>query len=171
MKNKEKLPFRWHYVIIPVVIFFLSLLIACYFYPQLSGKEIAAHFDLKGIPDRFSGSSSTLAWMMGVQLCFMALAVGIVHGLTRMSIISELSDDSPVTPGKLLSFMGNLIGLPQIIISFAMFDILWYALYRTHLMPLWLFTLIILAIAAFVPLILGIFVFVKRKGTAKPQGE
>jgi uncharacterized membrane protein len=171
IKRKEKLSFQWYYVIVPVAIFFFSLFIICFFYHQLPAGEIATRFALNGEPNKWSSGGGVLAQMMAVQLGLVAAAVAIAYGLTRMSIISDLPSNSLLTAGKLLSFMGNLFGLPQIIISFAMLDILWYAIYHIHLMPMWLFVLIVLVLAAFVPLLLGILAFVKRKRVPKPEGE
>ena len=52
--------------------------------------------------------------------------------------------------------MGNMVALPQIILCFAMLDIFSYNSYQIHLMPVWIFALIIMVIGG---IILGIFLF------------
>jgi len=55
---------------------------------------------------------------------------------------------------KVLIIVGNMVVLPQIIIVFAMLDIFLYNAYRIHLLPLWIFVLIIMVLGA---IILAIF--------------
>ena len=43
--------------------------------------------------------------------------------------------------------MGNMITLPQLIVFFAMLDIFSYNSYQIHIMPMWVFLLIILGLA------------------------
>ena len=50
--------------------------------------------------------------------------------------------------------MGNMIALPQIILCFAMLDIFSYNSYQIHLLPLWLFALIVMIMGG---VIIGIF--------------
>jgi len=40
--------------------------------------------------------------------------------------------------------MGNMVALPQIILTFAMLDIFLYNAYQVHLIPLWVFALIVI---------------------------
>jgi hypothetical protein len=83
-----------------------------------------------------------------------------------MRILPGHSGKPLFSPGDLLSFMGNLFGLPQSILCFAMFDIFWYAVYQSHLMPMWLFVVIVLVLAGLIPLILAILALSKRKRAA-----
>ncbi len=50
--------------------------------------------------------------------------------------------------------MGNMVALPQIILCFAMLDIFSYNSYQIHIMPLWVFALIIMGLGG---IILGVF--------------
>jgi hypothetical protein len=52
--------------------------------------------------------------------------------------------------------MGNMIVLPQIVLGFVMLDIIIYNSYRIHLMPLWVFALIVMGIGG---IILGRILF------------
>ena len=52
--------------------------------------------------------------------------------------------------------MGNIIALPQIILTFAMLDIFLYNAYQIRLIPLWIFTLIIMVLGM---VVLGTFFF------------
>ena len=42
--------------------------------------------------------------------------------------------------------MGNIIALPQIVLVFVMGDIFSYNVYEIHLMPIWLFALIVMVV-------------------------
>ena len=55
---------------------------------------------------------------------------------------------------KVLSIMGNMVALPQIILTFAMLDIFFYNAYRIHLIPLWIFALIVMVLGS---IFLGVF--------------
>ena len=63
--------------------------------------------------------------------------------------------------------MGNMVALPQIILCFAMLDIFSYNSYQMHIMPLWVFALIIMGLGG---IILGIF-FIRaiRRGWGATQ--
>jgi len=55
---------------------------------------------------------------------------------------------------KILSLMGNMVALPQIILGFAMLDIFLYNAYQIDIMPLWIFAVIVLVLGG---IILGVF--------------
>ena len=46
--------------------------------------------------------------------------------------------------------MGNMVTLPQIILIFAMLDIFLYNAYQVHLMPLWIFALMVMVLGGIV---------------------
>jgi len=54
----------------------------------------------------------------------------------------------------LLAIMGNMVALPQLILCFAMLDIFLYNAYQRHIMPLWVFALVVMGSGG---IILGIF--------------
>jgi len=59
--------------------------------------------------------------------------------------------------------MGNILALPQLIILFAMLDILSYNSYQTHILPMWLFLIVVLGLATAGLLALGIFIYLRAK--------
>ena len=59
--------------------------------------------------------------------------------------------------------MGNMIVLPQIILCFAMLDIFSYNSYQIHLMPLWVFALIVMGLGG---MALGIFFILAIRGVS-----
>lgn len=141
----EPLPFRWSYIILPVAIFLLSIILAAYFYHLLPAK-VAYHFKLDGTPDRWLSREMTMVWVLTPQLFLILLAGAIIWGITKLGILLRQTESTWIRPEGILSFMGNIIALPQLIVGFAMLDIFSYNSYQRHIMPMWLFLLIILGL-------------------------
>ena len=92
-----------------------------------------------------------IAWMLTPQFLFALLAGVIVWGITKLS--SRFQPTASHRVENILSIMGNMIALPQIVLGFAMLDIFSYNSYQIHLMPLWIFALIVMGLGG---IILGI---------------
>ena len=150
------LPFRWSYILLPMAVLILSVILSAYFY-HLLPNEVAYHFKADGSPDRWLSRGATLAWALAPQLLFTLLAGAITWGITKLGILSHQTEEAGIKPARVLSFMGNIIALPQIVLGFAMLDIFSYNSYQTHLMPVWVFALIIMVLGG---IIIGIF-FIK----------
>ena len=148
--SKQTTPFRWTYIILPVAILLLSIILTGYFY-HLLPKEVAYHFK-DGSPDRWMSRGAIIAWTLTPQFFFTLLAGAIAWGMLKLSTHFQQTESNWV--GKMLSLMGNMIALPQIILGFAMLDIFSYNSYQIHLMPLWLFAVIVMGLGG---IILGIF--------------
>ena len=149
----EILTFHWSYIILPLAILSLSLILTAYFYHQLS-TEVAYHFKFDGSPDRWLSREMVTLWLLVPQLLLALGAGAIVWGITKLGVLSRQSGSAGVKPESMLSLMGNLVALPQIILCFAMLDIFSYNAYQMHIMPLWVFALIIMGLGG---IILGIF--------------
>ena len=148
--TRESIPFRWTYIILPVAIFLLSIILAACFYHLLPG-ETAYHFQ-DGSPDKWMSRNAIIAWMLTPQLLFAMLSIAIVWGIIRLSTRFQQTASNWVE--KILSLMGNMVALPQVILGFAMLDIFSYNAYQIHLMPLWVFALIVMGLGG---IALGIF--------------
>ena len=144
--------FRWKYIILPVTILFLSIILTAYFY-HLLPVAVAYHFE-DGSPDKWMGRGATIAWMLIPQFLFALMAVLIVWGTTKLSTRFHQVDNAAVE--RVLPLMGNMVALPQIILSFAMLDIFSYNAYQTHIMPLWVFAVIAMVLGG---IVLGVFFF------------
>lgn len=147
---EKAIRFRWIYVILPITFLLLSIIMAAYLYHLLPG-EIAYNFK-SGSPDKWLIRGAIMAWMLTPQFLFTLLAVVIVWGVIKLSSRFRLPDSTVIK--KVLLLMGNMVALPQIILSFAMLDIFSYNAYQTHIMPLWVFTLIVMGGGG---VVLGIF--------------
>jgi uncharacterized membrane protein len=144
------LSFRWRYILLPLVILLLSIILVAYFYHLLPG-EVAYHFK-DGSPDKWTGRGAVIAWMLAPQFFFTLLAVIIV--LVTVKLGSRFQQTASSWVGKMLSLMGNMLALPQVILGFAMLDIFSYNSYQIRLIPLWVFALIAMGLGG---IILGVF--------------
>ena len=152
-RKAERLPFRWSYVILPLAILLLSIILTAYFY-HLLPTEVAYHLKPEGSPDKWLSRGAIIAWMLTPQLFLTLVAGGITWGVTKLGIASRQPEGAWIKPERVLSFMGNMVALPQIILAFAMLDIFSYNSYQVHIMPLWIFALIVMGLGA---IILGVF--------------
>ncbi|MBI4267189.1 MAG: DUF1648 domain-containing protein [Chloroflexi bacterium] len=157
--NPASLAFRWSYVILPVIILSLSVVLAAFFY-RLLPPESAFHFESDGSPDKWTSPVAIVLWMLLPQFIFAGLAGGIVVGVTRFSMRFKLTERPQIKVEKILMLMGNMVAMPQVILSFAMLDIFLYNAYQIHIMPLWAFVLIVMLIGA---MVLGRF-FIQAMG-------
>ena len=158
----ERLSLRWSYIIVPVVIFFLSVILSVYFYLQLP-DEVACRFKLDGSPDKWLGREMTMVWLVIPQFLLTLLGGAIAWGMTKLSNLFSQIEDLWIKQERVLSFMGNIVALPQLIIGFTMLDIFSYNLYQIHIMPMWVFLLMILGLATVGLGLLVVFAIVKTR--------
>jgi len=151
--TRETLPFHWNYIILPVAILLLSIALTAGFYHRLPA-EVAYNFNLNGSPDKWLSREMAIVWMLAPQLLLISLAAALTWGITKLGSVSKPTAGTRIRPERILSLMGNMVALPQIILCFALVDIFSYNSYQTHIMPLWVFALIIMGLGA---IILSIF--------------
>ncbi len=147
------LAFRWSYILLPVAILLLSIIITAFFYPRLP-VEVAYQFKSDGSPDVWLSRSAIILWTLSPQLILTLMAGAITWGITRLSAFFGQPESTRIKPEAILSLIGNMIALPQIILCFAMLDIFSYNSYQIHLLPLWMFALIVMLVGG---IILSIF--------------
>ncbi len=147
------LAFHWSYIILPLVILLLSIVLTVYFYTRLP-VEVAYHFKSDGSADRWISRGTIILGLLLPQFFFTLLAGAVTWGITRLSARFRQVESTGIKPARIPSFMGNMIALPQIVLGFAMLDIFSYNSYQIHLMPLWVFALIVMGVGG---IILGIF--------------
>jgi uncharacterized membrane protein len=150
-QTENKIRFHWNYVILPVALFALSIILAACFYPFLS-PDIAYHFQAD-TPDTWLSRGGFIAWMLIPQVVFTLLSLAGV----RLAMLASRYLPGKESPLKdILLIMGNMMALPQIVIIFAMINFFLYNAYQINLIPLWIFTLIILVLGAIILAILFI---------------
>jgi len=167
---RETLPFRWSYIILPLAILLLSIILSAYFYHLLPAKT-AYHFKLDGTPDRWLSREMIMVWGLLPQFLLTLLAGGITWGVTKLGILFRQTEGTGIKPERILLLMGNMIALPQLIVCFAMLDIFSYNSYQAHIMPMWIFLLIILGLATIGLGLLFAFIYsrAKRQAISQPK--
>jgi uncharacterized membrane protein len=165
----DRLSFRWSYIIAPVIVFLISLVLFAFFY-RLLPAEVAVHFDFDGNPDNWMGRTMTGVALLAPQLFFLLLAWSIAWGATRLANRSSQASGIRVKAERLVSLMGNILALPQLVILFAMLDILSYNAYQTHILPTLLFLIIVLVVMTAGLLALAVFIFLRaRRAMSQPE--
>ena len=145
--------FHWSYSMLPVVILLLSIILATYFY-RLLPAEVAYRFKPDGSPYSWLNRGAIILWMLIPQLCFTLLAGIMTWRVTKLGALFRQAEGALVKPERVLLVMGNMVAMPQIILCFAMLDIFSYNSYQIHILPLWVFALIVMGLGG---IILGIF--------------
>jgi uncharacterized membrane protein len=167
--TEEGLPFRWSYIAAPLVILLLSIILVAYFY-HLLPAEAAVHFELDGTPDRWLSREMTMVWVLIPQLLLVFLAAVIAWGITKIGILPKQTVSTKVKPERIVSFMGNFVALPQLIVFFAMLDVFSYNSHQTHILPMWIFLVAMLGLATIALGVFLVFIFSRaRQSMSQPR--
>jgi uncharacterized membrane protein len=158
----DRLSFRWSYIIAPVIVFLLSLAVFAYFF-HLLPAQVAVRFNTDGTPSAWLGLGTATLRMLLPQLLLVLVAAGIAWGATRLGRRFGQAGRVWVSTERLVSLMGNVIALPQLIILFAMLDILGYNAYQTHFLPMWIVWLVILCLATIALVVVAVFIYLRAK--------
>jgi uncharacterized membrane protein len=146
-------PFRWKYVLLPLCVIFLSLGLTAIFYGQMQEK-IAWVFKLNGTPSAYLAKGTVVGILLGAQALLLVLSFALVWSLGRLGRVIGGQSSEALKLSSVMLVMGNMLGLPQLVLFFAMLDIFSYNAYTVHLLPLWAFGLIVMVSGG---IVLGIF--------------
>lgn len=146
-KAATSLTFHWKYILLPMAILLISIILALIFYPQLT-DEVAYRFNPDGSAKSWLSREIFTLFMLVAQFLLALTASAITWGVTKLSL--QFGQVERIKPGNILLLMGNIIALPQIVLAFVMLDIFSYNIYDSHLMPIWLFALIIMVIGGII---------------------
>ncbi len=135
----EKLTFRCTFIILPLALLVVSLVLTAVFYHAMPDR-VAYHFQ-NGSPDRWMERGTFITWLLVPQAVFTLLAFIVVR-LVLFSARYWPAENTAMR--RILPVMGNMVALPQIILTFAMLDIFLYNAYQIKLIPLWIFALVIM---------------------------
>jgi magnesium-transporting ATPase (P-type) len=149
--------------------FLLCLAIFAYFF-HLLPAQVAVRFDPDGTPAGFLSRGAAMLWMLLPQLLLVLLAAGIAWGVAKLDAIWGWARGR-VNAKRVMSFMGNIIALPQLILLFAMLDILGYNSYQTHLLPMWIAWLVILGLATIALVLVAVFIYLRAKRAMSQPDE
>jgi amino acid transporter len=118
--------------------------------------------------DKVLSRASFITWLIIPQLLLTLLAFILVR-VVLMSARYWPDEDAPIR--KILPIMGNMVALPQVILTFALLQIFLYNAYQIELISIWVFALIIMIAGG---IILGVVFFQafhqsRRQRTDMPQ--
>ena len=147
------LAFRWRYIVLPLIILLLSVVLVLYFYGKLPA-EVAYRFEPDGSPDEWLSRGAIILWALVPQFLLTLLAGAITLGIAKLGVLFRQTTPTGIKLERVLLLMGNMIGLPQVILCFTILDIFSYNSCQIRIMPLWVFALIVMGLGA---IILGIF--------------
>jgi len=146
-KSAKGLTFQWKYILLPVAILLISIILALIFYPQLT-EEVAYRFNADGSAKSWLSREMIAVFMLLPQFLLALTTSAMIWGLTKINL--TFVQGERIKPEKILMLMGNMIALPQIVLTFVMLDVFSYNIYESHLMPIWLFALIIMLIGGII---------------------
>jgi len=142
------LPFRWSYVVLPLVVLLLLVGLSAYFY-HLLPAEVAVHFE-NGEPDGWLSPLMTMVLALLPQILLAAVALILAFVMTRLASRFWPPEGTKINLKTIVALMGNMIALPQIVFGFAIADIFVYNAYHIHLPPLWIFALMFMVVGGIV---------------------
>jgi len=145
--------FRWSYIGWPLVFLLLSIVMSAIFFPQLTDR-VAYRFLSDGSPDKWLDKGQIVLWAVLPHLLLTIVAGGVTLTISGLADRFIQGENTWTKPGRIISIMGNMFALPQSILLFAVLDIFSYNSFQIHLLPLWVFALVILVVGG---IILGIF--------------
>ncbi len=154
--------FRWSYFLLPTMIFLVSLVLTAAFYARLPAT-LAYHYNGAGVPDRWLGRNQIVFVTLLPQFFLTLLSVITTWGVARLSSQFQQIQIS-VKPERIISLMGNIVALPEMILAFFMLDVYLYNTAKIHIMPVWAFgTIVMVAGAVF----LAAFFFQSLRGARR----
>ena len=142
----ERLNLRWNYIALPVIIFLLSIPLAVYCYYHLP-TEVAISFRSDRPPGMWLSRETAVALFLAPQLFLTLLAIATTWGITRLNFIISRESSLQSKQKRIFALMGNIFVLPQLVLCFAIIYIFSYNSYQIHIMPMWIFLLVILGLA------------------------
>lgn len=141
--------FHWRYIALPAAILILSAVMVLIFYSRLP-EQMAYRFLADGSPDKLTGRGAVILWTLLPQFLLTLAALGVTRGVTSLANRYSEPDSAMVKPEKIILVMGNMPALPQVIFSFAMLDIFSYNSFQVHLLPVWVFAVIVMVLGGLV---------------------
>ena len=158
----QTLSFRCNYIILPLIFLSLSIILSAYFY-HLLPTEVAYHFKLDGTPDKWLSREMIIIWVLIPQLLLTLMAGAATWGITKLGNFFGQTETTWIKPERIVSLMGNMVALPQLIVFFAMLDIFSYNSYQIHLIPMWIVLLIILGLATIALIVFLAFIVFRAR--------
>jgi hypothetical protein len=150
--SQNSFRFRWKYVALPLAALLISVLAAGLFYGKLPAE--GAHYSPIGQEGAATSRAGLIAWLLMPQAALALLSAGLVWTVTHIRSLAEYAGETGVSLDGIVMVMGNLIGLPQLILLFAMVNTFGYNAYGKSIVPVWAIVIILVVLGVAVT---GIF--------------
>lgn len=154
--------FRWAFLAPVLVTMGLLVAVALYFYPVLPVDRMATHFNLDNRPDGWSTRDGFLMGFFGMAGLFVLLNAAVVFIATREPIIAlgRWGSTWRLDPERGLIYTGLSLGLANLVLVAALWDIAWFNTRGVHAFPLSLFLWLLVPIIA---MFVGLFFLLGRR--------
>jgi uncharacterized membrane protein len=152
----EPLKFRLKFIGLPLAVLLLTAAIGAFFYGGLP-DEVFYRFDTAGEPSGDATAKSSLVMLMiGIQAVLVIVAWLATRSVGNVQLFRDNVGNFWFSPTRLLTLMGNMPAIIQLILAYVLVDAVYYAGNAGHLMPLWLFALVVLVAGGVLILIYGL---------------
>jgi uncharacterized membrane protein len=136
----QKTASPWKYIVLPVGALIISLILAAVFYGRLP-QDIAYRFS-GGVVVSQVNRGAFVGWLLALQVVLTIISAAIV--LVATSAFRRLRVTESQVLRTVFGLMGNMLGLPMIMILYAMLGIFIYNTSGHALPALWGFALVVL---------------------------
>ncbi|MBN1366348.1 MAG: DUF1648 domain-containing protein [Dehalococcoidales bacterium] len=164
-KPSTRLPFKWKYILAPLVLLVIAVIAALLYYGKLP-FQIPYHFDNTGAADGWILPQFAVAIGIGIQAVLVVISFFIVQTTRRMATLIT-AGESTVKPETIITITGNIPAFLQLVFLFLMLNIFHFAAFNKYLLPMWVFLVIVIALATVGFIAFSIFIAVKALRSAK----
>lgn len=160
-QKSSPLQFRTGFIVLPLAFFTISAVLAAAFWGSLP-DEVYYRFTTGGDPgSSLVAKGSVVAVVLLIQAALLLLSFLLTWSLGRSRFFNENLKNFWFNPTKLLTLMGNMPAIVQVIIAYALLDIIIYHTQESHLVPLWLFALVTLVLGGVFILVYALPIFLQ----------
>jgi uncharacterized membrane protein len=166
-QTATRLPFKWKYILAPLVLLVIAVVAALLYYGKLP-FQMPYHFDSNGAPDGWILPQFALMIGIGIQVVLVIISFLIIQATRRMATLVT-AGESTVKPETIITITGNIPAFLQIVFLFLMVDIFYNAIYFKHLIPMWVFLIIVIVLATVAFIAFSVYIAIRAlKQSNKP---
>jgi uncharacterized membrane protein len=148
--------FRWRYVVPSLVVVLVAVVASIYFYHLLPDR-LAYQVTNGNSADKSVGRDWFIVAMVLPQFLLTLAGASVAWAIARAGRrYKETGKAKAAGLSGMITVMSNMVVLPQLVLCFALIDVFSYNAYQVHLLPLWVFAMLVMLVGGFV---LAIFFF------------
>lgn len=166
-QTTARLPFKWKYIIAPVIMLVIAIIVAALYYNKLP-FQMPYHFDNTGAPDGWILPQFAVMIGIGIQVVLVVISFFVIQATRRMASLVN-AGESTVKPGTIITITGNIPAFLQFVFLFLMLNLFHYAAYYKYLLPMWVFLVIIIVIATIAFIGFSVFIAVRALRQSKTK--